>query len=171
MMFGSCQRPAGIENRIKTRGTDMKTHREDQRNLFSPNWIKQPRVKVTSVNLEDLKFIFNESCCSHDVMWSEVMTECVSSGPTVSYIGLVRLVLLSLALLLFITALCVTHQVTITALLIRGSAQMKHLACEYWTVCAVMSLQTTRGQKQPMELDDYKLGVHRAEEEGGQAAE
>ncbi|XP_036937295.1 scavenger receptor cysteine-rich type 1 protein M160-like isoform X3 [Acanthopagrus latus] len=73
-------------------------------------------------------------------MWSSFFLEVTCSGPTVSYIGLVRLVLLSLALLLFITALCVTHQ-------------------------------TTRGQKQPMELDDYKLGVHRAEEEGGQAAE
>lgn len=37
MMFGSCQSPAGIENKMKTRGTDMKTHREDQWNLFSQN--------------------------------------------------------------------------------------------------------------------------------------
>ncbi|XP_030256802.1 scavenger receptor cysteine-rich type 1 protein M130-like [Sparus aurata] len=77
-------------------------------------------------------------------MWSSFFLEVTCSGPTVSYIGLVRLVVLSLGLLLLITVVCVTHQ-------------------------------TTRGQKpdpqEPMELDDYNLGVHRAEEEGGEAAE
>uniref|UniRef100_A0A671X0S2 Uncharacterized protein n=1 Tax=Sparus aurata TaxID=8175 RepID=A0A671X0S2_SPAAU len=77
-------------------------------------------------------------------MWSSFFLEVTCSGPTVSYIGLVRLVVLSLGLLLLITLVCVTHQ-------------------------------TTRGQKpdpqEPMELDDYNLGVHRAEEEGGEAAE
>uniref|UniRef100_A0A671Y302 Uncharacterized protein n=1 Tax=Sparus aurata TaxID=8175 RepID=A0A671Y302_SPAAU len=64
-------------------------------------------------------------------MWSSSFLEVTCSGPTVSSIGLVRLVVLSLGLLLLITVVCVTHQVTFIALLIKAPAQMKHFACEY----------------------------------------
>ncbi|XP_073346053.1 CD5 antigen-like isoform X2 [Pagrus major] len=77
-------------------------------------------------------------------MWSSFFLEVTCSGPAVSYISLVRLVLLSLALLLFITVLCVTHQAT------RGQKP---------------------GPQEHMELDYYYLGVHRAKEEAGEAAE
>ena len=106
-------------------------YRGDQMNLFSKSSInKLLHTSVILGDLTSLKFLFDGSCCSHDVMWSNVITECVSSDPTVF---IIRLVVLPVTLLLVVTVVYFILKVLNTCLLFRRLVEMKQSACLYWT--------------------------------------